>query len=79
MTRLPTTLRLGSDILLVHGTATSDPAYFLETVAVGSLRPATRAEIVARLIQCDHTHIQRMVAFGKGRLVLNPGSVGLLG
>ncbi|MDR6181256.1 metallophosphoesterase family protein [Asaia bogorensis] len=79
MTRLPATLRLESDILLIHGTPTSDTAYFLETVAVGGLRPATRAEIVARLILCGHPHIQREVAFGKGRLVLDPGSAGLPG
>lgn len=84
MTRLPATLRLESDILLVHGTPTSDTAYFLETVSASGLRPATQAEIVARaegtdarLILCGHTHIQRKVAFGKGRRVLNPGSVGL--
>ncbi|MDL2171673.1 MULTISPECIES: metallophosphoesterase family protein [Asaia] len=65
---------------------TCDTAYFLETVSARSLRPATQAEIVARaedtdarLILCDHIHIQREVAFGKGRLVLNPGSVGLPG
>lgn len=86
MTRLPATLRLESDILLIHGTPISDTAYFLETVSAGGLRPATQLKIIARaagtdarLILCDHTHIQREVASGKGRLVLNPGSVGLPG
>ena len=86
ITRPPATLRLESNILLVHGTPTSDTAYFLETVSADGLRPATQAEIVARaegtdarLILCGHTHIQREVAFGKGRLVLNPPSAGLPG
>ncbi|GBR21528.1 metallophosphoesterase family protein [Asaia spathodeae] len=84
MARLPATLQLENDILLVHGTPTSDTAYFLETASTEGLRPATQAEIVARtegtdarLILCGHTHIQREVAFGEGRLALNPGSVGL--
>ncbi|NVN43960.1 metallophosphoesterase family protein [Asaia siamensis] len=84
MTRLPATLQLENHILLVHGTPTSDTAYFLETVSAEGLRPATQKEIVARadgtdarIILCGHTHIQRKVAFGGGRLALNPGSVGL--
>ncbi|GBQ85620.1 metallophosphoesterase family protein [Asaia krungthepensis] len=84
MTGLPATLRLENDILLVHGTPTSDTAYFLETVSAEGLHPATQVEIVARaegtdarIILCGHTHIQRKVAFGDGRLAINPGSVGL--
>lgn len=84
MNKFPATLRLESDILLVHGTPTRDTAYFLGSVSAGGLRPATQAEIVtraegtnARLILCAHTHTRRKVAFGKGRLAINPGSVGL--
>ena len=47
-------------------------------------RPATTGEVVARavpadadLILCGHTHIPRAVQLPDGRLVVNPGSVGL--
>ncbi|HLZ65964.1 MAG TPA: metallophosphoesterase family protein [Aliidongia sp.] len=81
---LPETRRIGADILLVHGTPASDLAYFLETVDGAGVRPATADEIEARagtaparLILCGHTHVPRVARTGNGRLVVNPGSVGL--
>ena len=81
---LPPTLRLTDEILLVHGTPDSDLAYFLETVGPDGLRPATRAEIADRagvvdaaVILCGHTHLARVEALDDGRLIVNPGSVGL--
>jgi len=81
---LPATRRVGEDILLVHGTPASDLEYFLETVDAAGVRPAmpdeieTRAGAVsARLILCGHTHMPRQVRTIDGRLIVNPGSVGL--
>jgi predicted phosphodiesterase len=81
---LPATLRLSDDVLLVHGTPDSDLAYFLETVTEEGLRPATEAEIEVRagpaeaaVILCGHTHLPRAVRRPDGRLIVNPGSVGL--
>jgi putative phosphoesterase len=81
---LPETLRVGSDILLVHGTPASDLEYFLETVDAAGIRPATPDEIEARagaasarLILCGHTHTPRAVRTSDGRLIVNPGSVGV--
>ncbi|HEU4959526.1 MAG TPA: metallophosphoesterase family protein [Sphingomonas sp.] len=81
---LPATLQLSDDVLLVHGTPDSDLAYFLETVTEDGLRPASEAEIEARagavdaaVILCGHTHVQRAVTRRDGRLIVNPGSVGL--
>lgn len=81
---LPETLRLSDDVLLVHGTPSRDLTYFLETVTETGLRAATNAEIEARvgdtdasLILCGHTHVQRVVMLDDGRLIVNPGSVGL--
>ena len=82
--QLPTTLRLGEDVLLVHGTPDSDMAYFLETVTPEGCRAATHdetqhraGEIDATLILCGHTHVQRSMQLHDGRLIVNPGSVGL--
>ena len=73
------------DLLLCHGTPNSDVTYLNETVEPdGSVRLATQAEIVrrldgasARIILCGHSHMARVVALADGRLIVNPGSVGL--
>lgn len=81
---LPLTLRLSDDVLLVHGTPDCDLTYFLETVTRNGLRQASEAEIEARagavdaaVILCGHTHLARVVSLPDGRLIVNPGSVGL--
>ena len=81
---LPATLWFSDDVLLVHGTPDSDLAYFLETVDESGLRSATAAEIEeragsasAKVILCGHTHVPRAVRLADGRLIVNPGSVGL--
>ncbi|WP_206245783.1 metallophosphoesterase family protein [Novosphingobium terrae] len=81
---LPQTIRLNEDILLVHGTPNSDLDYLLETVTPEGLRRATQAEIKdragncdARVILCGHTHLARVERLHDGRLIVNPGSVGL--
>lgn len=81
---LPATLRLFQDVLLVHGTPDCDRAYLLETVDEKGIRPATTTEIERRIgdtdasvILCGHTHLQRAIRLDDGRLIVNPGSVGL--
>ena len=81
---LPATLRLSEEVLLVHGTPSSDLVYFLETVTDAGVRPATFDEVSERaglcdapLILCGHTHVPRAVRLDDGRLIVNPGSVGL--
>ncbi|MBB5191853.1 putative phosphodiesterase [Silvimonas terrae] len=81
---LPGTAWLGPAVFLCHGTPTSDLAYLLETVVPGSVRLAHADEIAQRLgpidaqvIACGHTHYPRIVATQDGKLIVNPGSVGL--
>lgn len=81
---LPPSLRLDEEVLLVHGTPASDLECFLETVDADGMRAASAAEVAhragadpARLILCGHTHVPRAVRLDDGRLVVNPGSVGL--
>ena len=82
--QLPATLRIADDVLMVHGTPENDLDYFLETVTEAGCRAATQAEVERRagngherLILCGHTHVPRSATLGDGRLVVNPGSVGL--
>jgi putative phosphoesterase len=78
----PPTLEI-EDVLLCHGTPSSDDTYLLETVTPAGARPATAAEVGERvgdlratLLLCGHTHIPRVVHH-RGLLIVNPGSVGL--
>lgn len=81
---LPLRLELPGGILLFHGTPERDDVYLLESVrSGGEVSLAAEAEIAARLggvsqklLLCGHTHIPRTVESG-GRLIVNPGSVGL--
>lgn len=80
----PSTLDLEGRVLLCHGTPSSDVDYLLETVDASGCRAAAPGDVAARagatsasLILCGHTHIPRKLALPDGRVVLNPGSVGL--
>jgi diadenosine tetraphosphatase ApaH/serine/threonine PP2A family protein phosphatase len=81
---LPSTLAPQPDVLLCHGTPRSDLEPMLETIELDGERPARLAEVEARasghparLIACGHTHVPRMVQTRDGRVIVNPGSVGL--
>jgi diadenosine tetraphosphatase ApaH/serine/threonine PP2A family protein phosphatase len=81
---LPLCCELPGGVLLFHGTPEHDNVYLLESVrSGGDASLATDAEVAARLgavsqklLLCGHTHIPRTVKSG-GRLIVNPGSVGL--
>ena len=80
---LPASLDVADGVLAVHGTPTSDVEYLLETKVDGRLslvNADTLAErlgdVSAELILCGHSHHQHFAADRRGRLVLNPGSVG---
>jgi len=81
---LPPTARLPVGMFLCHGTPAGDGDYLLETVEDASVRPATAGEVAgrlrgvrSRLVACGHSHTARVVHAGAGRLLVNPGSVGL--
>lgn len=89
---LPLTMEPAAEVFCCHGTPDSDLVYFLETVTTDGwrgagepgLRAATADEVAERagdvrrdLILCGHTHVPRAVRLDDGRLVVNPGSVGL--
>ena len=81
---LAPSLRLTPEIVLCHGTPSSDTEYFLETIESGTLRLATPEEIETRLgvelaplVVCGHTHVPRVVHANARQMVVNPGSVGL--
>ncbi|GLK46562.1 MULTISPECIES: metallophosphoesterase family protein [Novosphingobium] len=81
---LPVDMWLESDLYACHGSPRGDLEFLLETVEPTGCRAATPNEIAERLggidaplVLCGHSHRQRAVRLDDGRLVVNPGSVGL--
>lgn len=82
---LPRTDSISDEIFMCHGTPSSDVSYWLEDVLpTGQVVFRSRREIEAEasglnypLILCAHTHTARSVRLSDGRLIVNPGSVGL--
>jgi putative phosphoesterase len=78
---LPSVMQFSDDVLICHGTPSSDCTGLLQTAE----RNASRVEIESRLagvntstalILCGHTHIPKSVRMRSGSLIVNPGSVG---
>jgi putative phosphoesterase len=72
------------NLFLCHGTPESDRIYLLEdaTGSVIALREETQLRSMLEPVQqmvilCGHSHTPRIVQLSDGRLVVNPGSVGL--
>lgn len=82
---LPPTARLGEAVFLCHGTPTNDEKAWLDTFYNGRTSTLPSLEQVAReaedvdaeVILCGHTHIARTLRLPDGRLIANPGSVGM--
>lgn len=85
LTRLPPTAALGQDVFLCHGTPDDDEAPWLDnfydgrsTVLPSEAEVAREALGIAQpVILCGHTHIARTLRLSDGRLIVNPGSVGM--
>jgi predicted phosphodiesterase len=83
----PATRLYRDTVFLCHGTPGDDEAYWLDhvtgdgTVALAPIEAieAEASGIAASLILCGHTHLPRVVRLRDGRVVVNPGSVGLPG
>ncbi|MBT8409839.1 MAG: metallophosphatase family protein [Alphaproteobacteria bacterium] len=81
---LPKTLTRG-DLLLCHGTPRNDAENWLDERGPDHrMHMASAADIAARcygarapVILCAHTHVPRIVRLQDGRLIVNPGSVGV--
>lgn len=87
MASMPPTLVYRGDVYLCHAAPGDDAAFWLDYIdAEGAVRPspieaieAEAIDIDASLILCGHTHIPRVVRLRDGRMIVNPGSVGLPG
>jgi putative phosphoesterase len=80
----PTTAIVAHEIFLLHGDLAADETYLLENVTPNGvfLRDtagieAALAHVEQPLILCGHSHIVRTVFLPSGKLIVNPGSVGM--
>lgn len=71
-------------LALCHGTPERDDRYLIERVTEHAVVPKERetlthelASIDASIVLCGHSHVPRLLGLSDGRLVVNPGSVGL--
>jgi putative phosphoesterase len=81
---VPATRVFRETVFLCHGTPRDDNAFFMDDTSgpVASILPRERIEAEAagyghEVLLCGHTHIARSLKLADGRLVVNPGSVGL--
>jgi len=82
---LPATAKLGDAVFMCHGTPSSDETPWLDnffdgrnTVLPSEAEVEREAVGLAQpVILCGHTHIARTLRLSDGRLLVNPGSVGM--
>jgi predicted phosphodiesterase len=82
---LPVTMVAFGELFLCHGTPRRDDEYLLRVVTASGVADRSHSEISAvlgdvpcRVVLCAHDHVPAVVRLAEGgRLVLNPGSVGL--
>ena len=81
---LPKTTTVDGLIFACHGTPGSDNEYLLEKVTEHGVFVYNDEELVEktkhikeRIILCGHSHVNRVVYLSNGKIILNPGSVGL--
>jgi predicted phosphodiesterase len=82
---LPPTAKLGDAVFMCHGTPSDDEAPWLDNFFDGrTTRLPSEAEVEREavgldqpVILCGHTHIARTLRLSDGRLLVNPGSVGM--
>ena len=82
---MPATMSLLVDVFLCHGTPTSDEDPWLDSWWDGrTVTTPDEATVAAKaegfdfpVLLCGHTHVPRAVRLRDGRLIVNPGSVGL--
>lgn len=82
---LPGTARIGDAAFLCHGAPGDDETPWLDNFYTGRKTELPSEAEVAReavgivepVILCGHTHIARTLRLSDGRLIVNPGSVGM--
>ena len=72
------------ELFLCHGTPERDDDYLIEEVTADGVRQRDAGDLAARLplveqsvVLCGHSHVPRTKRLPPGKLIVNPGAVGL--
>lgn len=87
MASMPPTLMYGERVFLCHASPRDDAAFWLDHITSDGRVSASPTDAIeagaegigAQVNLCGHTHIPRVIHLRDGRMVVNPGSVGLPG
>lgn len=81
---LPKTASIDNLIFACHGTPESDNEYLLEKVTQHGVFVYNDEDLIEktknikeRIILCGHSHVNRVIYLSNGKMIVNPGSVGL--
>ncbi len=81
---LPGTLIIDDLIFACHGTPESDNDYLTENITKegvfvyhDDVLTEKLKNINQKIVLCGHSHVSRMIYLSNGKIVINPGSVGL--
>lgn len=81
---LPKTATVDDLIFVCHGTPESDDEYLLEKVTQHGVFVYNDEDLIKKtkhikekVILCGHSHVNRVIYLSNGKLIVNPGSVGL--
>lgn len=84
MRSLPKTATCDNLFFVCHGTPESDNEYLLEKVTAQGVFVYNDEDLIAKtqnisqqIILCGHSHVNRTIWLSNGKIILNPGSVGL--
>jgi predicted phosphodiesterase len=81
---LPATAVVADDLFLCHGDPSSDETYLLEEISASGVFLRSTQAITASVtgveqsvILCGHSHFPRTIFLPQGKLIVNPGSIGV--
>jgi predicted phosphodiesterase len=81
---LPATTSVDDVLFVCHGTPESNNEYLLEKVTEHGVFVYNDEDLIAkasgikeRIILCGHSHVNRVIQLSNGKMIVNPGSVGL--
>jgi predicted phosphodiesterase len=81
---LPQTITCDDLFFVCHGTPQSDDEYLLEEVTAEGVFVYNDEVLIEKInhiseciILCGHSHVNRVIYLSNGKIILNPGSVGL--
>ncbi len=81
---LPKTLHLNTQVYACHGNTVTDDLPLIENITSNGITlknndslSASVKDVEQSIILCAHTHVSRFIQLRNGKVIINPGSIGL--